>query len=71
MGIVVPIHREPEDGEVVYEKPRNVYADLELGCDWGWCNRTGVAWRWCAAMKLWLVVCRECRDLPRGTPPVG
>lgn len=51
------------DGRVTRSQPPGALA-LEAGCDWGWCDRPGIAWRWCAEMRLWLVVCARCVRLP-------
>lgn len=61
MGVVLSF--EPADGAVSYEQPRGTL-DRACGCDWGKCDRPGVAWRWSALYRQWLVVCARCIQAP-------
>lgn len=61
MGVLVSI--EPRNGATTYRKPSHSL-DLACGCDWGKCDRPGIAWRWSTVSRLWLVVCARCVDLP-------
>jgi hypothetical protein len=60
MGVVVPIR---EDGRVTRRQPADALP-LEACCDWGWCGRPGVAWRWSEEYRCWLVVCSRCVSKP-------
>jgi hypothetical protein len=68
MGEVVPFRSEPRDGQLTRVKPERAIS-LEAGCDWGWCDRPGVAWRYSAGLKLWLVVCAGCLARPPKEQP--
>jgi hypothetical protein len=47
------------DGRVTRSKPPGGCA-LEQGCDWGYCDGLGYAWRWSGDLRCWLVVCVRC-----------
>lgn len=65
MGELVLFRR---DGRVTRRMPPGALP-LQAGCDWGWCNRPGVAWRWSEDFGLWLVVCVRCVGKPPPPEP--
>lgn len=47
-------------GEVTTEDPGGDALPLESGCDWGNCDKPGVAWRYEWRNHTWIVVCKAC-----------
>ena len=39
--------------------PKPGLTQLPLECDWGFCSRIAVNWRWSTEHNLWLPVCKR------------